>query len=43
MNGHAPGMTMQLTSSGAGPLEQLVLFVVDATRPFSTPASFDPN
>ena len=41
MNGHAPGMAMQLTSSGTSDLEQLVLFVVDATRPFSEPARLD--
>jgi mannose-6-phosphate isomerase-like protein (cupin superfamily) len=38
MNGHAPGMAMQLTSSGAAALDQLVLFVVDADRPFSSAA-----
>lgn len=41
MNGHAPGMTMQLVSSGREPLEQLVMFVVDADQPFSSPATFD--
>lgn len=41
MNGHAPGMVMQLTSTGQGELEQLVMFVVDAEKPFSTPARFD--
>jgi hypothetical protein len=41
LNGHAPGMAMQLTSTGAGDLEQLVMFVVDADKPFSSPASFD--
>lgn len=41
MNGHAPGMTMQLESTGDEPLDQLVLFVVDADLPFSSPASFD--
>lgn len=40
MNGHEPGAVMQLTSSGARDLEQIVLFVVDASRPFSTPADF---
>lgn len=40
MNGHAPGMTMQLFSSGTQDLEQLVLFVVDADQPFSSPARF---
>lgn len=41
MNGHEPGMTMQLVSTGRENLEQLVMFVVDADRPFSSPASFD--
>lgn len=40
MNGHAPGMVMQLVSSGSEPLDQLVLFVVDADQPFSSPARF---
>ena len=39
MNGHDPGIVMQLTSSGEADLEQLVLFVVDATKPFSSPAT----
>lgn len=41
MNGHEPGMAMQLTSCGADPLDQWVVFVLDASRPFSSPASFD--
>ncbi|WP_380878720.1 hypothetical protein ACFB49_18290 [Sphingomonas sp. DBB INV C78] len=41
MNGHEPGMVMQLTSCGTAELDQLVMFVVDATKPFSPPASFD--
>jgi mannose-6-phosphate isomerase-like protein (cupin superfamily) len=40
MNGHRPGMVMQLQSTGAESLDQLVLFVVDADQPFSSPASF---
>lgn len=32
---------MQVWSSGSGDLHSLVMFVVDATRPFSTPAKFD--
>lgn len=40
MNGHEPGMAMQLFSTGPGDLEQLVMFVVDADRPFSSPARF---
>ena len=41
MNGHGADMAMQLTSSGTTDLDQLVLFVVDANRPFSSPAAFD--
>jgi quercetin dioxygenase-like cupin family protein len=40
MNGHAAGTVMQLESTGAEPLNQLVMFVVDANEPFSTPAKF---
>ena len=40
LNAHAPEMAMQLTSSGRTELEQLVMFVVDAERPFSSPARF---
>ncbi len=32
---------MQVWSSGSSELHSLVMFVVDATRPFSTPAKFD--
>lgn len=42
MNGHEPGMVMQLESTGSERLEQLVMFVVDADKPFSTPALFEP-
>lgn len=41
MNGHGADMAMQLASSGTTDLDQLVLFVVDADRPFSSPASLD--
>lgn len=40
LNAHAPDMVMQITSTGAVDLEQLVMFVVDADRPFSVPARF---
>ncbi|HUC69319.1 MAG TPA: cupin domain-containing protein [Stellaceae bacterium] len=40
MPGHVPGTTMQISSSGASDLNALVMFVVDATRPFSVPATF---
>ena len=38
MNGHGAGMPMEVFSSGTSDLDQLVMFVADATRPFSTPA-----
>ncbi len=40
LNAHAPEMTMQIMSTGQSDLEQLVMFVVDADRPFSPPADF---
>ncbi len=40
LNGHMPGMVMQLQSTGTENLDQLVLFVVDAEQPFSSPATF---
>lgn len=38
--GHGSGMVMQVGSSGADNLRSLVMFVVDAEKPFSTPAEF---
>jgi quercetin dioxygenase-like cupin family protein len=38
MNGHGPDMPMQVFSAGPDELNALVMFVVDATRPFSSPA-----
>lgn len=38
MPGHAPGMPMQVFSNGEHDLSALVMFVVDATKPFSSPA-----
>ena len=37
--GHGADMAMQVSSSGAGDLHALVMFVVDANKPFSVPAS----
>ncbi len=34
-------MAMRVFSGGTTDLDQLVMFVVDATRPFSTPAKLD--
>jgi hypothetical protein len=41
MNGHGVDMPMEVFSAGATDLDQLVMFVVDATRPFSSPAKFE--
>jgi hypothetical protein len=41
MNGHGADMAMEVFSAGASDLDQLVMFVVDATRPFSSPAKFE--
>jgi hypothetical protein len=40
MNGHAPDTPMEVFNGGTTDLLQLVMFVVDATRPFSSPAKF---
>lgn len=39
--GHGAETPMEVASSGAADLDQLVMFVVDATRPFSSPAKFE--
>lgn len=39
MNGHHADMPMVVFSAGTTDLSQLVMFVVDATRPFSSPAT----
>ena len=39
MAGHGPGMPMEVSSSGTTDLNALVMFVVDATKPFSSPAT----
>lgn len=41
MNGHSADMPMEVFSAGTTDLDQLVMFVVDATRPFSSPARLD--
>jgi hypothetical protein len=38
--GHGADVAMQISSSGSTDLHALVMFVVDATRPFSSPTSF---
>jgi hypothetical protein len=40
LNGHGADMPMEVSSSGTEALNALVMFVVDAGRPFSTPAKF---
>lgn len=37
--GHAADIPMQVSSSGPADLHALVMFVVDATKPFSSPAT----
>lgn len=37
--GHGADMPMQVSSSGSTDLHSLVMFVVDATKPFSSPAT----
>jgi quercetin dioxygenase-like cupin family protein len=41
MNGHPAGVTMEVFNSGTTELDALIMFVVDATKPFSTPAKFE--
>lgn len=41
MNGHGADVPMVVFSDGTTDLNQLVMFVVDATRPFSSPATFE--
>jgi hypothetical protein len=41
MNGHPADMPMIVFSAGTTDLDQIVMFVVDATRPFSSPAKLD--
>jgi len=38
MNGHPADLPMEVFNSGTTELTALIMFVVDATRPFSTPA-----
>jgi mannose-6-phosphate isomerase-like protein (cupin superfamily) len=39
--GHEADMPMEVASSGTVDLDQLVMFLVDATRPFSSPAKLE--
>ncbi len=38
LNGHGPDMPMEVFNSGTTELTALIMFVVDATKPFSVPA-----
>lgn len=40
MNGHMPGMAMEVFNGGTTDLTALIMFVVDASKPFSVPAIF---
>jgi quercetin dioxygenase-like cupin family protein len=40
MVGHGADTPMQVSNSGSGDLRELALFVVDASKPFSSPATF---
>jgi quercetin dioxygenase-like cupin family protein len=39
MPGHVPGTAMQVSSTGSSDLSALVMFVTDATKPFSSPTT----
>jgi quercetin dioxygenase-like cupin family protein len=41
MNGHAAQTTMEVFNAGTTELQTLIMFVVDASKPFSVPAKFD--
>ena len=41
MVGHGPDMPMEVFNSGTTDLDQLVMFLLDATRPASVPAKFE--
>jgi quercetin dioxygenase-like cupin family protein len=41
VNGHDAGMPMQVFNSGTTDLTALIMFVVDASKPFSVPAKLD--
>ncbi len=41
MPGLGPATTMEVSSTGTADLHALVMFIVDATQPFSSPAHFD--
>jgi hypothetical protein len=40
-SGHGAGTPMEVSSTGTTDLSALVMFVVDATKPFSSPADLE--
>ncbi|HKT20275.1 MAG TPA: hypothetical protein VJR47_19635 [Stellaceae bacterium] len=41
MKGHPANTAMEVFNSGTTDLDQLVMFLVDATKPFSVPAKLE--
>jgi hypothetical protein len=41
MNGHTPDMPMEVFNAGTTDLTALIMFVLDAAKPFSVPAKFE--
>ena len=41
MNGHGADMVMEVFNAGTTNLDQLVMFVVDANKPFTASAKFE--
>ena len=41
LNGHASGTTMEVFNGGDSDMQALIMFVVDASKPFSVPAKFE--
>jgi quercetin dioxygenase-like cupin family protein len=41
MGGHAAGTTMEVFNAGKTDVNALIMFVVDASKPFSVPATFE--
>jgi hypothetical protein len=41
MNGHMAGVPMEVFNAGTTDLSALIMFMVDAGKPFSSPAKFD--
>jgi len=41
MNGHAPGLAREVFNAGTSGLDQLLMFLVDAAKPFLVSAKFE--